>query len=312
MTAADGSPVTGAVSADRGTWTVGEPLRFGQTYTVTGTATGTDGQTGADLRDLRHGRRTPPRSGTPSTPATTPWSAWPPRSSCTSASNPPTRPPSPQHVTLTSDPGRARARGPGSSTTTAAGRWTTGPRTTGRPAPRSTSSAKLYGVEFGARRLRRRRHHQRLHHRPQPGGASPTSTPTSWWCKQDGATVATYPASYGRGEDTGDPNLITRSGIHVVNELGRDQADEQPRATATPTSRRSGRCGSATTASSSTPTRPAAARRAARNVTHGCVNLSAGRRRGLLPLRDLGRPGRGHRHQRAPWAPTTATSTSGR
>ena len=45
MTAADGGPVSGAVSADRGTWTVSEPLRFGQTYTVTGTATGTDGQT---------------------------------------------------------------------------------------------------------------------------------------------------------------------------------------------------------------------------------------------------------------------------
>jgi hypothetical protein len=27
MTAADGSPVTDAVSADRGTWTVSEPLR---------------------------------------------------------------------------------------------------------------------------------------------------------------------------------------------------------------------------------------------------------------------------------------------
>jgi hypothetical protein len=35
--------------------------------------------------------------------------------------------------------------------------------------------------------------------------------------QRNDATVATYPASYGRGEDTGDPNLITRSGIHVVN-----------------------------------------------------------------------------------------------
>jgi lipoprotein-anchoring transpeptidase ErfK/SrfK len=28
--------------------------------------------------------------------------------------------------------------------------------------------------------------------------------------------VATYPASYGSGDDVGDPNRVTRSGIHVV------------------------------------------------------------------------------------------------
>ena len=33
--------------------------------------------------------------------------------------------------------------------------------------------------------------------------------------KQDGATVATYPASYGRGTDE---DTTTRSGVHVVNE----------------------------------------------------------------------------------------------
>ena len=32
-------------------------------------------------------------------------------------------------------------------------------------------------------------------------------------------TVATYPASYGSGDDVGDANRVTRSGIHVVNEM---------------------------------------------------------------------------------------------
>ena len=37
--------------------------------------------------------------------------------------------------------------------------------------------------------------------------------------KQKGKTVADYPASYGSGDDIGDPNRVTRSGIHVVSEL---------------------------------------------------------------------------------------------
>jgi len=34
--------------------------------------------------------------------------------------------------------------------------------------------------------------------------------------QRDGQTVATYPASFGSGDDIGDPNRVTRSGIHVV------------------------------------------------------------------------------------------------
>ena len=37
--------------------------------------------------------------------------------------------------------------------------------------------------------------------------------------KRNGKVVATYPASYGSGDDIGDPNRVTRSGIHVVNEM---------------------------------------------------------------------------------------------
>ena len=34
--------------------------------------------------------------------------------------------------------------------------------------------------------------------------------------QRDGVTVATYDASFGSGDDIGDPNRVTRSGIHVV------------------------------------------------------------------------------------------------
>ena len=34
--------------------------------------------------------------------------------------------------------------------------------------------------------------------------------------QHDGATVASYDASYGSGDDIGDPNRVTRSGTHIV------------------------------------------------------------------------------------------------
>ena len=37
--------------------------------------------------------------------------------------------------------------------------------------------------------------------------------------KRNGKTVADYPSSYGSGDDIGDKNRVTRSGIHVVSEL---------------------------------------------------------------------------------------------
>ena len=44
LTGSDGAAVTGALSADRTSWIVSQPLAFGTTYTAAGTATGTDGQ----------------------------------------------------------------------------------------------------------------------------------------------------------------------------------------------------------------------------------------------------------------------------
>lgn len=44
MAGRDGTPVAGEVSADHKTWTLGQNLVFGEVYTVTGTATGSDGR----------------------------------------------------------------------------------------------------------------------------------------------------------------------------------------------------------------------------------------------------------------------------
>jgi len=44
LTNPDGKQVTGALSPEGTTWTVGEPLGYGKTYTWTGTAKGTDGK----------------------------------------------------------------------------------------------------------------------------------------------------------------------------------------------------------------------------------------------------------------------------
>lgn len=44
MTGPDGAALAGTVSPDHQTWTLGQNLAFGAAYTVTGTATGTDGR----------------------------------------------------------------------------------------------------------------------------------------------------------------------------------------------------------------------------------------------------------------------------
>ena len=44
VTNPEGTAVTGTMSPDGTSWTLGEPLGYGKTYTVSGPATGTDGQ----------------------------------------------------------------------------------------------------------------------------------------------------------------------------------------------------------------------------------------------------------------------------
>ena len=81
-------------------------------------------------------------------------------------------------------------------------------------------SAKLYGVEFAPGALRRRRHHQRLHHRPQPGRPRRRQL-----ARAGGAAGRRHRRQLPRllrpRRDIGDPNLVTRSGTHIVT--GKDE-----------------------------------------------------------------------------------------
>jgi lipoprotein-anchoring transpeptidase ErfK/SrfK len=270
MTAADGSPVTGTVSADRGTWTAGQPLRFGQTYTVTGTATGADGQT-------------VPISGTLSTVPETAAirnTLYPGDDAVVGVAAPITvyigvepadKAAVAAHVTLTSDPA---VQGAWAWIHHNDGRWALDYRTKDYwPAGTKVHvSAQLYGVPLAPGAY---------------GAADITSDFTigrnqvviadvnshQLLVQRDGATVATYPASYGRGQDTGDPNLITRSGIHVVNELDETKLMSNPRYGYSNVPEKwavrisnNGEFIHANPASSNAQGNT--------NVTHGCVNLS--------------------------------------
>lgn len=75
---------------------------------------------------------------------------------------------------------------------------------------------------------------------------------------QGGAVIMDFPCSYGEGDL--DRN-VTRSGIHVVTEKYEDFYMTNP-AAGYANVRDASRCGSPTTVSSSTPTRPAPVRRA--------------------------------------------------
>jgi len=91
--------------------------------------------------------------------------------------------------------------------------------------------------------------------------------------QQDGVTVASYPASYGRGDDTGDSNLVTRSGTHIVMEKFETKLMSNPRYGYTDIPEKwavrisdNGEFIHANPASSGAQGNS--------NVTHGCVNLS--------------------------------------
>ena len=129
--------------------------------------------------------------------------------------------------------------------------------------------------------------------------------------QQDGAPVATYPASYGRGEDTGDPNLITRSGIHVVNEFFETKLMSNPRYGYSNSPEkwavRISNNGEFIHAN------PASTDAQGSSQRHPRLRQPlAGRRRGLLPFRDLGRSRSRSAAPRCNSARRTARSTSGR
>lgn len=212
----EGKAVKGAVSADGTRWTAGEVLGYGKTYTAEGSAVGTDGKavaikgTYATVEpDVRVRVNVSPGDGDVVGVA------------------------SPVIVRFGMEPAdRAAVERRMQITTTpkVEGAWAWIKHDDGswamdwRPKaywPAGTKvhvAANVYGVKFG------------------DGAYGSDDVTTNFTIgrnqvvyadakshhivvKRNGKTVADYPSSYGSGDDIGDKNRVTRSGIHVVNEL---------------------------------------------------------------------------------------------
>ncbi len=210
----EGNTVKGTLAKDRASWTLGEPLGYGRTYTVAGKATGTDG-------------KSVPIKGsyttvTPVDQITTNIS--PGDDAVVGVAAPvivrlgytPADPAAIQkHITITTTP---KVEGAWAWIRHDGDQW---PSLDWRPKkywPAGTKvhvESAIYGLDFGGGYY---------------GGDNVTSDFTigrnqvvkadanahNIVVQQDGKTVATYPASYGSGDDIGDPNRVTRSGVHVV------------------------------------------------------------------------------------------------
>jgi lipoprotein-anchoring transpeptidase ErfK/SrfK len=270
LTNPDGKVVAATISPDRKSWSVGEVLGFGKTYTLAGTATGTDGkQIPITGTYTTVGEDTKTRSTISPGDAAVVGVAAP--INVAFGVEPEDRAAIQKLVTLTSEPAVEGAWGWLKQDD---GRWALVYRTRDYwPANTKVHvEAKLYGAKFSDTAY---------------GASDITSDFTigrnqvviadvnshELVVKQDGTTVASYPASYGRGEDTGDPNLITRSGIHVVNEFFETKLMSNPRYGYSNIPERwavrisnNGEFIHANPAS--------AGSQGNSNVTHGCVNLS--------------------------------------
>ena len=210
----EGAPVKGTLAADKTSWTLAEALGYGKTYTVTGTALGSDG-------------KSVPISGsyTTVTPTDKITSQVSPGDGAVVGvaapvivrfgSKPVNKALVEQHVTITTTP---HVDGAWAWITHDGDTW---PSLDWRPKdywPAGTTvhvASDLYGVDFGS---------------GQFGGDDVTTDFTigrnqvvladanshQMSVQQNGVTVATYEASYGSGDIIGDPNRVTRSGIHIV------------------------------------------------------------------------------------------------
>jgi lipoprotein-anchoring transpeptidase ErfK/SrfK len=218
MTAADGTPVTGTISPDRSSWTLAQKLVFGAVYTVAGTATGDD-----QLQVPITGTFT--TAGTDTAVRDT---VYPGDDAVVGVAapvivyfgvEPADKAAVAKNVTLTSTPA---VEGAWAWIHHDDGRWGLDYRTKDYwPAgTRVHLSANLYGVELAPGSY---------------GAADITSDFTigrnqvvladanshNLVVQQDGVTVASYDASYGSGDDIGDPNRVTRSGTHIV--MGKEE-----------------------------------------------------------------------------------------
>ncbi len=210
----EGVAVSGTLSADKTSWTLAEPLGYGRDYTVTGTALGTDGK--SVPIDGSYTTVTPvdeiTTSISPGDGAVVGVAApvivhlgYEPADKALIAS----------HITITTTP-------------QVEGAWAwikhdgdPNPSLDWRPKtywPSGTVvhvESNIYGLDFGDGYY---------------GGDNVTSDFTigrnqvvladanahNIVVQRDGVTVVSYDASYGSGDEIGDPNRVTRSGVHVV------------------------------------------------------------------------------------------------
>jgi len=214
VTSPAGAQVKGTISPDKTTWTLAEPLGYGKTYTVTGTATGTDGKdvpitggyTTVTPTDKITSRISPGDNVVVGVAAPV---------IIRFGSKPADKALIEKHVTITTTP---KVEGAWAWITHDGDTW---PSLDWRPKdywPSGTTvhvESDLYGLGLGG---------------GQFGGDTVTSDFTigrnqvvladanahTMVVQQNGVTVATYDASYGNGDVIGDPNRVTRSGVHIV------------------------------------------------------------------------------------------------
>ncbi len=214
VTNPEGAKVDGTLSPDKTSWTLAEPLGYDKTYTVAGTALGSDG-----LAVPITGTYT---TVTPVDEITT--SISPGDGAVVGVAapvivhlgyEPADKALIEKHVTITTTP---HVEGAWAWIQHDGDKW---PSLDWRPKeywPSGTVvhvESNIYGLDFGGGYF---------------GGDNVTSDFTigrnqvvladanahNIVVQQNGVTVATYDASYGSGDDIGDPNRVTRSGVHVV------------------------------------------------------------------------------------------------
>ena len=292
----EGKVVLGTISDDKTTWTVGEVLGFGKTYTLAGTATGTDGKqvpiagTYSTVSSDTETRNTVNPADGAVVGVAAPISV-------SFGAEPEDRALIEKNVTITTVP---EVEGAWAWVKHDDGRWAMDYRTKDYwPAGTQVHvDAKLYGLKlndtsYGASDLTS----DFTIGRNQVVYADVNSHDLV--VKQDGNTVASYPASFGRGGDNGDPELVTRSGIHVVTDKAAEYLMNNPRYGYTNSLQRwtvrisnNGEFIHANPDSAERAGQQQRHPRLRQPVTHRC--------RGLLQLGHVGRPGRGLRHQRQP------------
>jgi lipoprotein-anchoring transpeptidase ErfK/SrfK len=217
VTNPEGAQVAGTMSPDRTSWTLGEPLGYDNTYSVSGTALGSDG-----LAVPIDGTYT---TVTPVDEITT--SISPGDGAVVGVAapvivhlgyDPADKDLIEKHVTITTTP---HVEGAWAWIQHDGDKW---PSLDWRPMgywPAGTTvhvESNIYGLDFGEDYF---------------GGDNVTSDFTigrnqvvladanahNIVVQRDGVTVATYDASFGSGDEIGDPNRVTRSGIHVVSDM---------------------------------------------------------------------------------------------